>query len=251
MSRIVNLSTVYRGLPRDERAAAAAADGFTRVESWWDFSSAAPGKDEIDGFLTSLDAAGVELVAINSHGGDRDAGERGLASRPDRQEEFAQSIAGIVEMNRRTGARHFNVAAGNLDADRWSREEQMSTAAERYTWACAQVDAFGGTILIEPLSLDGNPDYAFRTGHDVVSFIATHLPDVRNIGLLLDTFHLAAGGVDLVGAIDELGPHIRHVQFADFPGRGAPGTGDVDFAALSNALDRVGYTGDISLEYLG
>lgn len=251
MSRIVNLSTVYRRLPRDERALAAAADGFSRVETWWEFPSAAPAQEDVDSFLAAIEAAGVELVAINSHGGDRATGERGLASLPDRREEFELSIAAIAEMNRRTGARLFNVAAGNLVADRWSREEQLSVAAERYAWACAQVAPFGGTILIEALSADGNPEYPFRTGGEVVSFIEQRAPAMANLGLLYDTFHLASGGVDLVSAIDELAPRIRHVQLADFPGRGAPGTGDIDFEAVQTALDHAGYAGGVSLEYMG
>jgi hydroxypyruvate isomerase len=251
MTAVVNLSTVFRGLERDERAAAAAAAGYERAESWWEFPTATPAADDMARFVDAIRVAGLELVAVNAHGGDRDAGERGLAALPDRHEEFVQSIEGIVAMHRELGPRLFNVTFGNLDEERWTRDEQLAVAAERYAWACALVAPFGGTLLIEPLTRDGNAAYPFRTGHDIAAFLDEFLPDVPNVGVLFDTFHLASNGVDLVRAIDELGPRIRHVQFADFPGRGLPGTGGLDFDAIERGLDAAGYTGDRALEYLG
>ncbi|WP_306231302.1 TIM barrel protein [Agrococcus beijingensis] len=251
MKPAVNLSTVFRGLERDARPAAAAAAGFTRVESWWEFSSATPAPEDVARFVDALRAAGLELVAINAHGGDREAGERGMAALPDREQEFDQSIEAVAEVHRQLGPRLFNVTFGNLRSDRWTRDEQLASAAERYAAACERVATFGGTLLIEPLTRDGNPDYPMRTAQDAADFLDAFLPDVPNIGVLFDTFHLAANGVELERAIDELGPRIRHVQFADFPGRGRPGTGAIDFDALEERLDRVGYTGEISLEYLG
>ncbi|MFC0674395.1 TIM barrel protein [Brachybacterium hainanense] len=250
MSRVVNLSTVFRGLPRDERPAAAAAAGWTRVESWWEFASATPDQDDLARFLSAIEEAGVELVAINAHGGDRDAGERGLAGLLGREEEFRASIEGIASVHARTGARSFNVTIGNV-SPQVDREQLLALAAARYRWACERVRSFGGTLLLEPLTADGNPDYPFRTGYDVAEFLEERLAGVPNIGLLLDTYHLASNGVDPAAAARDLAPIIRHVQFADAPGRGAPGTGDIDFPAVERALAEAGYTGDIAHEHLG
>jgi hydroxypyruvate isomerase len=56
-------------------------------------------------------------------------------------------------------------------------------------------------------------------------------------------------GTDPVLAIRRHGPLIGHVQFADSPGRGRPGTGGIDFDAVLGALREIGYTGLIGLEY--
>lgn len=247
---IANLSTLYGKLPRDERPQAAADAGFSRVESWWDFDVATPAAVELAGFLTAIERAGVRLVAMNSHGGDRAAGERGLACLPDRREEFQRSIESLVGVAEVTAARKFNVTFGQLDEARWTREEQFETAEQNYRWAAAQVAAFDGVILIEALAADGNGGYPFHTGYDVVEFLDEHLPDVENVGFLFDTFHLASNGVDVLRAFDDLSAKIGHVQFADFPGRGAPGTGRIDFHALIKTIEKSTYTGDISLEYV-
>ena len=42
---------------------------------------------------------------------------------------------------------------------------------------------------------------------------------------------------------------VAHVQFADYPGRGEPGSGEVDFAAMHYALQRAGYQGALAAEY--
>jgi hydroxypyruvate isomerase len=43
---------------------------------------------------------------------------------------------------------------------------------------------------------------------------------------------------------------IMHVQVADPPGRGAPGTGTLDFEPAFAALARDGYPGWVGLEYV-
>ena len=43
---------------------------------------------------------------------------------------------------------------------------------------------------------------------------------------------------------------IAHVQVADPPGRGAPGTGTLDFEPLFARLAADGYDGWVGLEYL-
>jgi hydroxypyruvate isomerase len=45
------------------------------------------------------------------------------------------------------------------------------------------------------------------------------------------------------------GRFISHVQIADAPGRGAPGTGGIDFYELFQTLHRIGYDRHVGLEY--
>jgi hydroxypyruvate isomerase len=54
----------------------------------------------------------------------------------------------------------------------------------------------------------------------------------------------------LLETIREHGAWIGHVQFADHPGRGRPGSGQIDFQAILEALRAAGYTGFIGLEYI-
>jgi hydroxypyruvate isomerase len=42
---------------------------------------------------------------------------------------------------------------------------------------------------------------------------------------------------------------IAHVQVADVPGRGEPGSGEIDFERLYRVLGELGYDGWIGAEY--
>ena len=56
-------------------------------------------------------------------------------------------------------------------------------------------------------------------------------------------------GDDVGAAIDSYAAGIGHVQIADAPGRGEPGTRTLDIPAYLNQLARHGYRGYVGLEY--
>ena len=68
--------------------------------------------------------------------------------------------------------------------------------------------------------------------------------------LLADLYHLAVNGDDLDAVIATHANRIGHLQIADVPGRGEPGTGRLDIARHVSALRDRGYDGWISLEYV-
>lgn len=44
-------------------------------------------------------------------------------------------------------------------------------------------------------------------------------------------------------------PMIKHMQLADNPGRGEPGSGEINYRFLFKAIDALGYDGWIGCEY--
>jgi hydroxypyruvate isomerase len=71
----------------------------------------------------------------------------------------------------------------------------------------------------------------------------------RNVGFLCDLFHLANNGDDVDAAIATYADRVAHVQIADAPGRGEPGSGDLPLDRWLAELERSGYTGYVGLEY--
>jgi hydroxypyruvate isomerase len=67
--------------------------------------------------------------------------------------------------------------------------------------------------------------------------------------LLADLYHLHVNGDDITAALDTYADRIGHVQIADAPGRGAPGTGDIGVRGYLDQLTRNRYRGRIGLEY--
>src|SRR3979490_1016961 len=88
----LNLSILFTELPLLERPAAAAEAGFDAVELWWPFPYPDPSDRELDALGTSIDDAGVRLVALTCDAGDMAAGSRGLLSRPCDSARFRANI---------------------------------------------------------------------------------------------------------------------------------------------------------------
>jgi hydroxypyruvate isomerase len=241
-----NVSMLFTELPYPDRFAAAAQAGFQVVESWWPFAVPDPSAAEIDDFVRTVSAAGVSLGALNFYGGDIAGGERGVASHLDRQDQLAANVRAMVGIAERTGCRLFNLLYGQLD-DRWSPDEQAKTAADAIRSAASAVGPVGGTVLIEPLTQGLNGRYPLLTADDVLGLLNVGLQDVDNLSLLFDTFHLGSNGVDLLATAASV--PVAHVQLADSPGRGEPGSGSLPIDATLDALKAAGYQGVAACEY--
>jgi hydroxypyruvate isomerase len=240
----VNCSMLFTERPLLERPAAAKAAGFDAVEFWWPFSTAVPTDLEADHFVRAVQDAGVQLTGLNFFAGDLPGGDRGLVSWPQRQQEFRDNIAAVVEIGARLGTHAFNALYGNR-LDEVTPQQQDDVAVENLARAAAAADAIGAIVLIEAVS--GAPRYPLLTAADAVGVIdRLGLP---NIKLLADLYHLAVNGDDALAAITAYGHLIGHVQIADVPGRGEPGTGELDLDGLLGALAAAGYTGRVGLEY--
>jgi hydroxypyruvate isomerase len=242
-----NVSILFNGLPPLERFAAAKHAGFAEVESWWPFAVAEPPEEDVDGWIAALDSAGVRLTALNFFAGDMPAGVRGVVSDPSRVADFRGNVAVVHSIAERTGCRFFNALYGQrLDGVDPALQNEVAIANLRF--AARALAGIGGTVLIEALKSPENGAYPVLTLDDAELIRAEVGED--NVRLLFDTFHLAGNGVDLLATLKQHAGQIGHVQIADFPGRGAPGTGDIDFAAVFATLASIGYTGYIGAEFV-
>ncbi|MFE2183560.1 hydroxypyruvate isomerase family protein [Streptomyces sp. NPDC059455] len=238
-----------RGQPLAPRILAAASAGFSLVETWWPFSTGRPARPQTEELRTALTSAGTQLVCMNIDAGDYASGERGILSDPGRQQACRSSIVTAVEFASEVGCRLINLPYGNR-LPHLREEEQHQTALDNLLFAAKHADSHGISVLVEALNSLDNPGYLL-TDLDVAADIVfrTRQAGCLNTGLLLDVYHVARMGQDPVEAIRRHAQSLRHVQFADAPGRTCPGTGDLDFARIVAALRDVEYGGLIGLEF--
>jgi hydroxypyruvate isomerase len=243
-----NLSILFTELPLLERPAAAKAEGFTAVEFWWPWpDQPVPADRDVDAFVSAVQDAGVQLVGLNFFAGDLAGPDCGVLSIPSRVQQFRDNIDVTVGIGERLGVSGFNALFGNR-VDDASPEEQDALGRESIAAAAKAADRIGATVLVE--SVSGPKPYPLRTAADAVSVV----DDVRatgaaNVGFLMDLYHLAANGDDLDAAIAAYTDRTAHVQVADAPGRGEPGTGDLDLDRYLGQLADHGYAGWVGLEY--
>ncbi|BCT77530.1 hydroxypyruvate isomerase [Sinomonas cyclohexanicum] len=247
MTYTVNCSILLTELPLLERPAAAKAAGFDAVEFWWPFAEAVPADKDVDAFIAALDDAGVRLSGLNFFAGDMPAGDRGLVSWTGREREFLDNIDVVVAIAERTGTKAFNALYGNR-LDGASSEAQDELGVAHLVAAAQGVAKIGGTVLLEPVS--GTPAYPLKTAADALAVIAkTREAGVDNVKLLADFYHLAVNGDDVAAVIEEHAKDFGHIQIADNPGRGAPGTGELPLGEWITRSRELGYAGYIGLEY--
>ena len=244
----VNLSMLFTEVPLLERPAAAKAAGFDAVEFWWPFATAVPADAEIDRFTGAIDDAGVQLIGLNFFAGDMPGGDRGLVSWPARSAEFTDNVDVVVGIGDRLGCSAFNALYGNR-TDESTPVAQDELATENLAVAAQAVARIGGVVLVEPVS--GAPRYPLLTAADVVRVIdrVEAAAGVSNVKFLCDLYHLDVNGDDVSVAIEDHFDRIGHVQIADSPGRGEPGTGTLDIAGHLATLAAKGYDGYVALEY--
>lgn len=245
-----NISLLFAELPYLDRPAAAAAAGFDSVESWWPFSSAAPDAAETDALVDALTASGLPLTGLNLFAGDMPAGDRGILSSPGREDEFDTNLEAVAAIAQRTGCRGFNALYGQrLSGAR--AQEQDDVALRNLATGVRRFAEFGGTLYIEPLSRGRNGAYPIETARQAIEIVTKVRADtgLDNIGMLFDTFHLTNNGEHLPTVIRDFSSMTAHVQLADSPDRGEPGSGSVDFTEVLNELWNSGYRGTVAAEY--
>jgi hydroxypyruvate isomerase len=245
---VANCSTMFREHDLLDRPAAAHAAGFDAIEFWWPFDSPVPGERSVDAFVAAIEDSGTRLAGLNFYAGDLAGADCGMASLPGGERDFLDSVDVAVAIGDQLGVSVFNALYGNR-LESMTPQQQDETALVNLTAAAAVVNRLGATVLIEPIS--GPKPYPLRTANDAVGVVdSLRAVGADNVGLLCDVYHLAANGDDPIAAIRQHGAVIAHVQVADHPGRGEPGTGALDLDGCLTALDDVGYDGAIGLEYI-
>lgn len=244
----VNCSILLTDLPLLERPQAARDAGFVGVEFWWPFPVAVPEQAEIDAFVQAIEASGAQLTGLNFFAGDMPGGDRGLVSWPDRSQELRDNLDVVTRIGERTGCTHFNALYGNR-VEGGDAAEQDELGADNLARAAQAVAQIGGTVLLEPVS--GTPAYPLKTSTDVLQVLdrVADQHGATNLGLLLDVYHLSVNGADVDRDIADHKDRVAHVQIADAPGRGAPGSGELPIHKWIEDLRQGGYDGPVGLEY--
>lgn len=226
-----------QGDPDLERADAL---GLDRIELWWPWNTPEPSSRDIDDLVAELGRRGLTLVAVNYWGGDLAAGDRGVLHRGPLGSGHLDAMSRLADA---TGADRFNLLLGR--GGRRLHPDQLDNIA-----AVARVaESRGqGTVLIEPSA--GVDDYPVATVAEARGVIA----GIPNTALLADLWHLSQTD-DVPAWLDSCGTSDAavapaHVQIADDPGRGAPGTGRLPLDEWVGALRAAGYSGDVAGEWM-
>lgn len=248
----VNLSILFTELPLLERPAAAAAAGFTAVELWWPWVDApTPAQSELDALRDAIKDAGVQLTGLNFYAGQLPGPDRGALSIPgEESEKFRANLDVAADFAASLGCKALNALYGNRVAG-VEESVQDELALENLVLAARAADRVGAVLLIEALNKPESPKCPIVSAPKAIEIVdkVNAATGLGNAKFLMDLYHLSMNGEDLPGVISAYADKTAHVQIADNPGRGAPGTGSLPLEELLDQLTKAGYEGYVGLEY--
>jgi hydroxypyruvate isomerase len=232
-----NLGYLFTERPLIERFGAAAAAGFAAVELQFPYDVAP------SAVKAELQRHGLTQLGVNTPMG-RD-GDFGLGARPGREREWEAAFHQALDYVVAIGGTAIHCMAGCTPVDQ--RPAAETVFLKNLERAAAQAAPAGITLLIEPINPRDRPGY-FLTHLEHAAAIVKKI-GAPNLRIQLDFYHAQIVGGDLVRRLEAHFPLVGHVQIAAVPSRREPDEGEVNFAEIYAALDRLGYAGWIGCEY--
>jgi len=232
-----NIAFMFADRPFLERIDAAKAAGFEFVECHF------PYEFPIQQLKDRLAKASVSLTGLNTSPGDTSKGEWGFAAVPGREKEFEAHFDRALEYASALDASVIHVMAGNVPYD----ERSLTTYISNLREAARKASSTKIDLILEPLNRRDMPHYFISRSDDVVDVLKKI--DRPNVKLLFDIYHVQIMEGDLIKRLEKHRPYIGHVQIAAVPSRAEPDEGEVNLVAILKALDAIGYSGFVGLEY--
>jgi D-psicose/D-tagatose/L-ribulose 3-epimerase len=199
---------------------------------------------DLDLLKAALNETGLGLVTCGVFGPGRnlsslDEGERNAAKE---YLTWMINAAQFLGSDVVIGPMYSAVGKARLE-DPTDREKEWQLAVEGLIEMSAYAKERGVKLAFEPLN-------RFET--DLVNVVDQGLKLINdvgadNLGFHLDTFHMHLEEKDSVSAIYKAGERVFHFHACEND-RGVPGTGQVDWKGIFQALVEIGYKGSIVIE---
>ena len=217
----------------EDRIAAAAAAGFRKVELYL-----LKGR-ELGAIKAALETHGVELVSTV-------ADYVTQLVDPATHEGFLEVFREAASAAKSLGCSNVVVTSGR--GVPWlKRPVQLSIFADALRKLVPIAEELDVTILLESANTRfDHPGVLCSTTEDSV-VVADRVAHPR-VKVLYDLYHSVVEGEDPEAALSAAMHQVVHVQVADAPGRGEPGSGKIDWPAALAMFERVGYKGTVGLE---
>lgn len=235
-----NLSLLFTEVELRERFRAARQCGFDAVEI--QFPYALPAAE----IASLLQENGLQLVLFNVDADDLLQGGEGLAAVPEKRAQFREALRQCAEYAAVLRPHALNVLPGRcLDNARY--DEYLQTFKDNLRLALQTFAPLGVKTVFEAINTVDMPGFILHSGEQMLLI----LEEFKNPNLFMqyDIYHMQRMGEDIEEFMTRHGNKIGHIQFADCPGRGQPGTGSIDFTKLFASIAQTDYNGWVGAEY--
>ena len=226
---------MWFGGPMEQRIAKAAELGFPAVEFW-----PHDGKD-IDAMAKQLEGHGMTATQFTAWGFGRELNHPDMPA-----DNFVKAIDKSCEVAARLpGCEMFTVVAGN-NIKGYSKEQMLAATAAKIKQAVPVLEKHQKMIIVEPMNPynhGGHCLYGSKDGIDLCKAVGS-----EHVKLNWDLFHMQRFEGNLIDNMKKGKDYIGYLQLADSPARNEPGTGEVNYTKVFQAIKEIGYTLPVGLE---
>ena len=215
-----------------DRFTAASQDGFKAVEFLFPYAF------DPKELRQRLDDLGLTQVLFNAPPGNWDAGERGVACLPGREDEFQTSLMRALEYAEALNCSRIHVMAG-IAPDGSEPHRLENTYLRNLSWAAEQAHKSGRHVLIEPINTRDMPGYFLNYQAQAHSIVETI--EAANLKVQMDLYHCQIMEGDVATKIRQYLPtgRVGHFQIAGVPSRHEPDVGELNYPYLFDVIDDV------------
>lgn len=236
-----NLSMLFVEYNFLERFAKAAQCGFRGVEFMF------PYEYDENVLRQQLQSNNLQHTLHNLPAGNWSGGERGIACIPGRQDEFREGVKAAIRYARALGNKKINCLAGKTPAG-YSAEQIHSTLIENLRYAADMLSKEDILLVIEPINHFDIPGFYLTGSQQALKVIAD--TGSNNIKIQYDIYHMQRMEGEITNTMAALADKIGHLQIADNPHRGEPGTGEINYDYLFKVIAQSDYDGWVGCEYI-
>ena len=235
-----NLSMLFTEYDWPQRFAVAKQHGFQAVEIQFPYQLPVVQLQEL------LAANALQLVLFNVAADDLLQGGEGLAAVPEKQSQFRAAVEQSLAYAQVLKPAVINVLPGRcLNPDRLP--DYLATFKTNLFYAAEAFASLGINTVFEAINTIDMPGFLIHSGAQMLQVLAEVAHP--NLRLQYDIYHMRMMAEDCAGFLQQHLDKIGHIQFADMPGRGQPGTGVLAFAELFEIIAAADYQGWVGAEY--
>lgn len=235
-----NLSLLFTEVALLDRFKTAKEKGFSAVEIQFPYELTA------EQIQQQLELHHLKLVLFNVDAGTLLQGGEGLASVPEKQTQFKKAVEQTLRYAEILNPEVINVLPGCC-FNKMRNAEYLDTFKKNLLFACEQFSSIGIKTVFEAVNTYDMPGFIIHTGKQMLAI----LEELNQPSLLMqyDLYHMQMMQENSIEFLTQQLDKIGHIQFADCPGRGQPGSGKSDFATLFKIISDSNYSGWTGAEY--
>jgi hydroxypyruvate isomerase len=235
-----NLSLLFTEEELINRFKAAKQHGFDAVEIQFPYSVSA----KI--LKNTLEEQQLKLVLFNVAADDLLHGGEGLACVPEKQDQFRQAVAQTLEYAQLLKPEVINILPGRCFNEN-RKLNYLETFKENLSFAIETFAPLGIKTVFEAVNSHDMPGFIIHNSLQMLDIL--NQLNHPKLFMQYDIYHMQMMGDKPDKFIAEHADKIGHIQFADCPGRGQPGTGQINFERVFSAIEKSAYSGWVGAEY--